>query len=72
MPAKNAHSHPHDALQYLQLGGGEADVVMNRVKRRDPNQRARIARDVDYPMFGDRESFGTRMARDVDYNPFSG
>jgi hypothetical protein len=32
-PAKNAFSHLHDALQYLLLGGGEHDVVMQRVKR---------------------------------------
>lgn len=72
-PAKNAFSHPHDALQYLLLGGGEADVVMNRMRCRDPNQRPRIARDVDYSLFGDRdERFGSRMARGVDYSLFSG
>ena len=30
MPDKNKFSHPHDALQYLLLGGGESDVVMNK------------------------------------------
>lgn len=29
-PAKNGFSHPHDALQYLMLGGGEYETVMGR------------------------------------------
>lgn len=29
-PAKTAESHPHDALQYLLLGGGEYEQVMGR------------------------------------------
>lgn len=29
-PDKNRYSHPHDALQYLLLGGGEAGVVLNK------------------------------------------
>jgi hypothetical protein len=32
-PAKNSFSHPHDALQYLLLGGGERNVVMQRMNR---------------------------------------
>jgi hypothetical protein len=55
-PAKNAYSHPHDALQYLLLGGGEADVVMNKVKRTKRRQggdgRARVAQGTDYEIFG--------------------
>lgn len=47
-PAKNSYSHPHDALQYLLLGGGEYDVVLNKVKRERNASRERIARDVDY------------------------
>lgn len=49
-PNKNKFSHPHDALQYMLLGGGEREVVLNRVekqKRRGP----RFARDVDYLIF---------------------
>ena len=33
-PDKNAYSHPHDALQYLLSGGGEARVVMRREERK--------------------------------------
>lgn len=49
-PAKNMYSHPHDALQYLLLGGGEHDVVLNRVKRKKagPGGRSRMAQGVDY------------------------
>lgn len=49
-PAKNQYSHPHDALQYLLLGGGEHNVVMNRIKR--TRQKApHVAKDVDYDIF---------------------
>jgi hypothetical protein len=51
-PAKNEYSHPHDALQYLLLGGGEADIVLNRVKRARGSGPT-MARDVDYSIFGD-------------------
>ncbi len=34
-PDKNKFSHPHDALQYLLLGGGEAGIVLNK-KSQDP------------------------------------
>lgn len=33
-PCKNEFSHPHDALQYLLLGGGEYLEVMSRTKKR--------------------------------------
>jgi hypothetical protein len=45
-PSKNRYSHPADALQYMVLGAGGADLVMNR-QRREGN-RNRIAHDVDY------------------------
>lgn len=48
-PVKNEFSHPHDGLQYLLLGGGEAGVVMNRdTRRRRRGGPPRVARDVDY------------------------
>mgnify|MGYP001559071282 FL=1 len=50
-PAKNEYSHPHDALQYLLLGGGEHHVVMDRVHRSLRGPRRAVA-DVDYPLFG--------------------
>jgi hypothetical protein len=50
-PAKNEYSHPHDALQYLMLGGGEANVILQRTKRRASRQ-PRQAKDVDYKIFG--------------------
>lgn len=49
-PVKNEFSHPHDALQYLLLGGGEADVVMQRVRRREPRAE-RFAQGSDYSLF---------------------
>ena len=48
-PNKNAYGHPHDSLQYLLLGGGEADVVMNKVRRgRTAGRNTNVAKDVDY------------------------
>lgn len=50
-PTKNSYSHPHDALQYLMLGGGEYDAVRNK----DPNRRShapRIAEGVGEDAFG--------------------
>lgn len=35
-PDKNKFSHPAEALQYLALGGGEANVVLNRKPRKAP------------------------------------
>lgn len=40
-PEKNEWSHVHDALQYLLLGGGEYAEVMDRLRKRDREQRAR-------------------------------
>lgn len=50
-PKKNQYSHPHDALQYLLLGGGEHNVVMNKT-RRQSRKGERMARDIDYPVLG--------------------
>jgi hypothetical protein len=47
-PAKNAYSHPHDALQYLMSGGGEASVLL---RRRDDGPRQAVA-DSEYDIFG--------------------
>ena len=49
-PNKNQYSHPHDALQYLLLGGGEHNVVMNRINRRK-RTGPRLAKDVEYDIF---------------------
>lgn len=48
-PAKNAYSHPHDALQYLLSGGGEASVVLNR--QRNASALPKFA-DSEYNIFG--------------------
>lgn len=37
-PNKNEYSHVHDALQYLLLGGGEFDAVLNRMPGREKNR----------------------------------
>lgn len=42
IPVKNAHSHPHEALQYLVMGAGEYNLVMAK-ESRTPRQRIRIA-----------------------------
>lgn len=52
-PAKNDSSHVADAFQYLLLGGGEAAVVMNKVRRAASASRLPAAgRDRgDYDLF---------------------
>jgi hypothetical protein len=50
-PAKNEYSHPHDALQYLLLGAGEYQVVAKK-KSKSKGAPTRMAKDVDYDMFG--------------------
>lgn len=51
-PSKNKFSHPHDALQYWFLGVGEMAVVLNRTRRTRREGGERIAKDVDYNIFG--------------------
>lgn len=46
-PAKNRYSHPHDALQYLLLGGGEHNVVMGKAARAK-DSRSKMAEGHDY------------------------
>ena len=53
-PNKNEWSHVHDALQYLLLGGGEFGVVMNKLQRRERGNSPRMAKNIDYPIFGRR------------------
>lgn len=50
-PNKNMYSHPHDGLQYLLLGGGEADVVLAKKKRSDRKQATSV-KGRDYKIFG--------------------
>lgn len=45
-PTKNQYSHVQDALQYLLLGGGEFDAVLNREPGRRKN-RPRFAKGFD-------------------------
>ncbi len=47
-PVKNEFSHPHDALQYLMIGGGEYDQVLLR-QRRHSGPRQSYAISEDYP-----------------------
>lgn len=46
-PNKNKFSHPHDALQYLLVGGGEHTVMMGRDKQQR-KERSRQAEGADY------------------------
>lgn len=50
-PAKNQYSHPAEAFEYMLLGGGEMQVVMNRV-RRNQKRGPRLATGLDYSIFG--------------------
>jgi hypothetical protein len=50
-PNKNQYSHPHDALQYLLLGGGEGDVVLGKSKKAQRSQGPRLAKGMDYKIF---------------------
>lgn len=38
IPNKNEYSHCHDALQYLLLGGGEFESILNRMPNRKKNR----------------------------------
>src|SRR5262249_9143841 len=46
-PAKNQFSHPHDALQYLLLGGGEHNTVLGKNRRQKGRWDPRIGMFVD-------------------------
>lgn len=48
VPAKNAFSHPHDALQYLVLGMGGAVAVLNKAARSQRRSGGHRAIGVDY------------------------
>ena len=50
-PLKNEYSHVAEGLQYALLGGGEAGVVMNKVKRRDRSRQPSPNRGLDYDVF---------------------
>lgn len=51
-PNKNQYSHPMDALQAMLLGGGEHDVILNRVRKRErAREGVRLAKDLDYDIF---------------------
>lgn len=52
-PAKNQFSHPHDAVQYLLLGGGEHTVVLGKTRGGKSNE-ARVAQGMDYDRFNAR------------------
>lgn len=61
-PIKNKHSHPHDALQYLVLGGGEFHIVMGKPGRRNKGRR-RIADGADEEMFSYKRTSAVGVAR---------
>lgn len=50
-PKKNAYSHPHDALQYLIVALGGADLVLNKAKRQASG--VRMAEGIDFPLLGE-------------------
>jgi hypothetical protein len=69
-PNKNEYSHVADALQYLLLGGGEHQVVLNRV-RRNSGKRPRTAAGMDYDVFDPlSDNNPARRARNADYDIF--
>lgn len=59
-PRKNAYSHPHDALQYLVLGMGGAERVLQREQRKE--RRTTFADGIDYDLTGDRSEL-SRLER---------
>ena len=66
-PAKNAYSHPHDALQYLMLGGGEYEIVHQRDNTKR-NRTQKVASGTGYDPFGsdERPSKGGRFQTAAD------
>lgn len=51
-PEKNADSHPHDACQYLMVGGGEGDTALGRDRRRrGPSQIQAISEDAPMGLY---------------------
>ena len=70
-PAKNAFSHPHDALQYLLLGGGEHNVVLHRPRRQQPGiWNPRTGMFVDETGAPIRKNTDGGMARNIDFDVF--
>lgn len=52
-PNKNNFSHVAEALQYLLLGGGESNVVLNKIRTgQRRGQGPRIAKGINYSIFG--------------------
>lgn len=52
IPNKNKFSHPHDATQYMFLGGGEAAVVLNKAQVTNASDKEpRFAKGMDSPIF---------------------
>lgn len=51
MPKKDEFSHPHDALQYLILGGGEYAAVRKPRGSRSTQEKSRVVAGTDYPLF---------------------
>jgi hypothetical protein len=62
-PNKNTFSHPHDALQYLLLGGGEFSVVLNRQRRDARAKGPRIAKGIDFNPYERRGTFDVYAKR---------
>ena len=71
-PVKNKFSHPHDALQYLLLGGGEYSAIIGRsLKRQKGVWDPRSGRLVD-PMTGRPFDAGNvRIASGLDFNVYT-
>ena len=66
-PEKNEYSHVHDALQYVEIGGGERTAILGRKRERDEGaSRGQVrAIDEDYPegvYDGERRSRRGRQA----------
>lgn len=81
IPVKNGHSHPHEALQYLIMGGGEYQVVMNKTERvgrsrvaegvgedafPEPKRASHYTSKRDMRAWMDRKPVRPQVARDTD------
>ncbi|MBT4687945.1 MAG: hypothetical protein HOM62_23540 [Rhodospirillaceae bacterium] len=57
-PSKNKYSHPHDALQYLLLGGGEGNVVLRKQERRQRGPERHMDAEMMSSPYDARPDFG--------------
>ena len=68
-PSKNKYSHPHDALQYVFLGGGEHQVILSK-RRKKSRYDSRTGRFFDIDTGLEVINEDRSIAKNVDYPMF--